>query len=206
MADAGLRCLEVQPLVITADVATTRRDAARVGEIAAALRAPWIQSGLNGELDDDAVQALRESAGIVSGHGARLALEYLPFTPIRTIADTRDLIARAGVDARIVVDTWHFFHGPDDWEALESLSLSELAYPQFDDHPELSSDDLMYETTQRRVLPGDGVLDLKRFCAVLRAKGYRGPVSVEILSAEMRAWTPEDFARRVYAAAAPFWS
>ena len=76
----------------------------------------------------------------------------------------------------------------------------------FDDAPELASDDLMYETTQRRALPGEGRFDLTRFATCLRSRGWDGPVSVEVLSAEMRSWPREVFARRVHAAARPYWS
>ena len=35
--------------------------------------------------------------------------------------------------------------------------------------------------------------------------GYDGPVSVEILSAELRRESPEDFARAVFESASPYW-
>jgi sugar phosphate isomerase/epimerase len=150
---------------------------------------------------------LRRAADLVREAGARLALEYLPFTPLRSIRDVLDAIDRAGIsDARVVVDTWHFFHGPETWADLDALPLERLAYPQFDDAPELESDDLMYETTQRRVLPGEGRFDLHRFARTLRERGWDGPVSVELISAEMRRWPRDVFARRAQAAARPYWS
>jgi sugar phosphate isomerase/epimerase len=151
--------------------------------------------------------SLRRAADLARAAGARLALEYLPFTPLRSIRDTLDAIDRAGIpDARVVVDTWHFFNGPESWADLDALPLERLAYPQFDDAPELASDDLMYETTQRRVLPGEGHFDLERFARSLRGRGWDGVVSVELLSAEMRRWPREVFAKRVHAAARPYWS
>jgi sugar phosphate isomerase/epimerase len=169
--DAGLRCFELQPLLLSDDFAETIVGARRAAEVAAAL-----------------------------------ALEFLPMNALKSISDTRAFIARTGVEtARIVVDTWHFFHGPDEWSDLEALSLDELAYPQFNDHPALESDDLMFETTQRRVLPGQGVFDLDRFSRTIREQGYDGPVSVEILSAELRSSAPEDFARAVFESASRYW-
>lgn len=204
---AGLRCLEIQPLIVSASAADSLASARETAEIARALGAPWIQGGLTDPPTHAVLEHLRRAADLAREAGARLALEYLPFTPLRTIRETLDAIDRARIpDARIVVDTWHFFHGPESWADLEALPLERLAYPQFDDAPELESDDLMYETTQRRVLPGDGRFDLRRFVRTLRERGWNGPVSVELLSAEMRRWPHELFARRVHAAARAYWS
>lgn len=206
LREAGLRCLEVQPLVIGADVEQTLRNARETAELASAFGAPWIQAGLTDPPTAGVLANLRRAADAARGAGARLALEYLPFTPLRSIRETLDAIDRSGVpDARVVVDTWHFFNGPETWADLEALPLERLAYPQFDDAPELASDDLMYETTQRRVLPGEGRFDLTRFARSLRSRGWDGPVSVELLSAEMRRWPREVFAKRVHAAARPYW-
>ena len=204
--DAGVRCFELQPLLLSDDLEETIVGARRAAEVAAALEVSWVQSGVMGDLCAEVEEGFRESASIVAESGAALALEFLPMNALKSIADTRAFITRAGVEtARIVVDTWHFFYGPDEWSDLEALSLDELAYPQFNDHPALESDDLMFETTQRRVLPGQGSFDLDRFSRTIREKGYDGPVSVEILSAELRASSPEDFARAVFESASPYW-
>lgn len=203
----GVKCFELQPLVVTDDERQTLADAERLGELVDALRPPWVQCGLSGEVSPAALANFRRAGEMLAGLGARLAVEFLPFVPLCSIAKTRALLDATEVPgAAIVVDTWHFFHGPDDWSDLDALTLDELAYPQFDDHPPLLGDDLMEETTERRVLPGDGVFDLSRFAKTLRDKGYSGPVSVEILSAELRRLPLPEFARRVYAAALPYWS
>ena len=206
LRDAGLRCLEVQPLVVSADAARTLANARETAELAQAFGAPWIQSGLTDAPNAGVLDNLARAAAVARSAGAALALEYLPFTPLRSIRETLAAIDAAGVpDARVVVDTWHFFNGPETWADLEALPLERLAYPQFDDAPELASDDLMYETTQRRALPGEGHFDLVRFAHSLRSRGWDGPVSVEVLSAEMRSWPRDVFAKRVHAAARPYW-
>jgi sugar phosphate isomerase/epimerase len=205
--DAGIRCFELQPLLLSGNLEETLSGARRSAEIAAVLEVPWVQSGIMGELCEVVEEGFRQSASIVAESGAALALEFLPMNALKSISETREFIARTGVHtARIVVDTWHFFHGPDEWSDLEALSLEELAYPQFNDHPALESDDLMSETTQRRVLPGQGRFDLDRFSRTIREKGYDGPVSLEILSAELRKLSPDDFARAVFESSSRYWS
>jgi sugar phosphate isomerase/epimerase len=203
----GMQCFEVQALVITDDEASTLAQAEQLARIASTLRVPYVQAGVSTTLGPPIAANLRRAAEIIRGAGASVALEFLPFTPLRDIAGTRELIRQAETpDAGVMVDTWHFFYGPDDWSDLEALPLEEIAYVQFNDHPGRLSDDWMYETTQRRVLPGEGEFDLERFCAVMRAKGYDRPVSVEIISEALRALPPAEFAARVYAATAPYWS
>lgn len=205
--DAGIRCFELQPLLLGENLAETIAAAHRAAEIASLLEVPWVQSGVVGDLGVQVEEGFRESASIVAKSGASLAVEFLPMNALKSISETRAFFASAGVEtAGIVVDSWHFFHGPDEWSDLEALSLGELAYPQFNDHPALESDDLMFETTQRRVLPGQGLFDLTRFSRTIREKGYEGPVSVEILSAELRRLSPEDFARSVFESSSPYWS
>jgi sugar phosphate isomerase/epimerase len=63
----------------------------------------------------------------------------------------------------------------------------------------------MRETLQRRTLPGDGEFDLTRFCDIVRAKGYDGPVAIEIMSAPLRAEGPGAFARKAESAARRYW-
>jgi sugar phosphate isomerase/epimerase len=135
----------------------------------------------------------------------RLAVEFLPFRRVGSIGAARELVERADVGAGVLVDTWHFFHGPDGWDELEALPLARLAYVQFDDHPPLESPDLREECLHRRVFPGEGVFDLGRFCGSLRARGWDGLVSVEVLSSAWRGGDLEAFARRAYESSAPYW-
>jgi sugar phosphate isomerase/epimerase len=109
-------------------------------------------------------------------------------------------------DAGVLVDTWHFFLGPNTWEDLDRLPRERVAYLQFDDHPALASDDLHEETLQRRVFPGEGRFDLTRFCREFRARGFDGLVSVEVLNQEWRGRDPATFARRAHETSARYWS
>jgi sugar phosphate isomerase/epimerase len=108
-------------------------------------------------------------------------------------------------DVGVLVDTWHWTHGPSTLADLGDLPLAEIAYVQFDDHPPLESGDLLRETIARRALPGDGTFELKLFADTLKQKGYRAPVSIEILSEAMRSWPKDAFAKRVYEAAIRYW-
>ncbi|MFO0689583.1 MAG: TIM barrel protein [Myxococcota bacterium] len=204
----ALPCIELQAFVFTDDPAESKRNAENIAGIAEVVRPEIIMSGTHVPVDEAVVANLARHADQVTKTGAKLAIEFLPMMPIDTIAKTRDLIARAGLSsavAGVCLDVWHFSHGPDDWPDLEALPAAELAYVQFSDHPPLAGSDLNHETLHRRVLPGEGVLDLDRFVAAVRAKGYTGPVAAELLSSTLRALPPADAARRIYDATARYW-
>jgi sugar phosphate isomerase/epimerase len=57
----------------------------------------------------------------------------------------------------------------------------------------------------RRALPGVGTLALDRFATMLLQRGWDGLVSVEVLSAQLRALPADEALRRLHAATAPYW-
>jgi sugar phosphate isomerase/epimerase len=54
-------------------------------------------------------------------------------------------------------------------------------------------------------LPGEGVLELDRFAGTLLDRGWDGLVSVEVLSAELRALPVDVLVRRLHDTTARFW-
>ncbi len=207
LGENGIRCFSVQDLDVTADERATLQLAERCAEAAAALGAKYVHTTVSAPLTDATLALYRRALELVRGAGVQFALEFLPWTPLNDIRTTREILARLALpDVGMLVDTWHWTHGPSTLADLEALPLAEIAYVQFDDHPPLASDDLLRETISRRALPGDGEFALAEFAQAVCAKGYRAPVSVEILNDEMRAWPKDVFAKRVYEAAIRFWS
>jgi sugar phosphate isomerase/epimerase len=202
----GLSVPAVHSIAIGEDVAAAREAARPLAEAAEALGAGFIHVGGTAPLSPALVDATNAVAAAVAPAGAVLAVEFLPFLPIASIADARGMIVGAEAKgAALVVDSWHFFHGPDDWPALESIRADEIAYVQFDDHPPLAGADLLEETTQRRVLPGSGVFDLGRFAKTIERTGFSGLVGLEHLSRADRARPVEDVARELLGASKRFW-
>jgi sugar phosphate isomerase/epimerase len=201
----GLRCAEIAALVIGPDPAEVDAQLAVLEPMLHALRPEWVLTNADVDPDARAAAELRRCADRLGAHGARLAVEFLPFLRVRSIGSALELVRRSGSDAGVLVDTWHFFHGPDGWDDLASLPLDRLAYVQFDDHPALESQDLREECLHRRVFPGEGIFELDRFCDALRGRGFDGLVSVEVLSSAWRGGDLERFARRAYETTAPYW-
>ncbi|MFO0691500.1 MAG: sugar phosphate isomerase/epimerase family protein [Myxococcota bacterium] len=203
----GLRCPEIAALLIDDDPAQTEAQLAPLEQAVRILRPDWILVNSNLVPSAQTAGEFRRAADRLGALGTGLAVEYLAISPgVRSIAGALELIDRSGAaNAGVLVDTWHFFLGPDDWEDLAKLPLERLAYVQFDDHPAITGDDLREETLHRRVLPGEGLFDLERFSRTLRARGFDGLVSVEVLSQAWRGGDAEAFVREAHRSTAPFW-
>ena len=202
-----LRMLAVHSLSISDDVAEVERLTRAAVATCQVLDAEYLHAGVVSAVDDRVVEATRRAHAICRDAGVGFAIEFLPFLPVATIAQTRALLSAAGIGGRnFVVDTWHFFNGPDDWPELEGLRGDEIAYVQFNDHGPLLSDDLLEETIHRRLMPGEGIFDLDRFARVLRATGYDGVVGLEILSRATRDLPVHEVARQAMDSSRPYWA
>ena len=205
VADHGLRCMEIQALTVTEDKHAVLAEAREIAVMVDELQVDYLMTGFSGEPTEAAVANYRSAVALMPP-GTGVGLEFLPNLPICDINGARSVLGRADLpDAGVVVDAWHFFHGPSSWGDLEDLPLAEVAFVQFSDHPALESADLWHEMLQRRALPGQGQLDLGRFVSVLKGIGYGGMVAVEIMSRTLRSLSYDEFAQQAHDAAEPYW-
>lgn len=188
LTSRGLRCFELLGVQLTDDADASVALARQAAELAGPLGAEYVLTMFDAEPTPRTTDTLGRCADAVVSAGARLSVEPLPFCPLRSLSAATTLCRDVGLDrARVLVDVWHFVNGPDDWPDLEALPLDVLGYVQFNDAPPVAGQDLATAAMQQRVVPGDGSFDLDRFCRTLREKGFDGVVSLEVLSAQLRA-------------------
>ena len=201
----GMRCHELLSLRMNVDNVVGQ--ARILAAAAATVGADWVLTGgFRGPLTAEVIDRVAMAAGVVGESGARLAVEFSTSRTKSCITDAVTLVDALGVDrARVMIDTWHFFHGIATWDELAMIPLDRIAYVQFADAQPQASDDLADETVNRRAMPGDGVLELERFAGVLLDRGWDGVVSVEVLNAELARQPVNDFTRRAYEATARYW-
>ncbi|MFG1928823.1 sugar phosphate isomerase/epimerase family protein [Cryptosporangium sp. NPDC048952] len=209
MADAfarsGLECHEIVALVMTADSEATVAFAERLATAAETMGARWVNTVFPPGPAVD-IGTLRRCAAIFAEVGAGMAVEFSPLGTVTSIAMARELVATIGHDrAAVQIDNWHFSFGDSTWADLADLPLDQIAYVQFTDAAAPRSDDLMTETLTRRLLPGDGSLELERFATTLLDRGWQGFVSVEVLNDELAAPSVPAFVDRAYASSARYW-
>jgi len=122
-----------------------------------------------------------------AGFGARVHLEFIPFTIVRTLRIAWDLVRAADrPNGGLVFDTWHFFRGEPDFEVLAGIPGDRIFQVQLDDAPAVPSGPLR-EETQRRLLPGDGALDLVAAIRALDRIGGLRRVGPEVISPDLAA-------------------
>jgi sugar phosphate isomerase/epimerase len=147
---------------------------------------------------DASIDDLRTGAAILAEAGVRTALEFVPYGGVRTLSEGIDVCAEIGWDrCGLLLDTWHFFRGGEDWELLRSLTPEQIALVHVNDAPPPVGD-LAYESRFRRTRPGDGTFPLADFLDALEGLGYEGVVSLEVLSASLRARPPAEGARELH--------
>ncbi|NUU25862.1 MAG: sugar phosphate isomerase/epimerase [Streptomycetaceae bacterium] len=200
---ADLVCPEMLGFVVSEDEQGTLDGARQVAEAVAAFGASFALGMVTLPPDARCRDLFAGCAEIFAAAGAKAAVEFLPFTPIATVADARALVRHAGVErSGVLVDSWHVFNGPNTLADLAELPAAELAYVQLDDHPRvLAADaDVATEAMTNRVMPGDGVFDLAGFRGTLDTIGFDGLLSVEVINPALAALGPAEFARRAWAA------
>jgi sugar phosphate isomerase/epimerase len=127
--------------------------------------------------------------------GVRPAFEYLGFVQdIKTIDDAIEIIEGAAhPEACVVLDPFHCYVGGGGIESISRLRAEQVAISHFNDAPAEPA-----PHTQRdpdRVMPGDGAIDLKRYCDLLRQIGYTGFLSLELFREDLWQQNPLDVAR-----------
>jgi len=206
LARHGLRCSDVLSLAVTRHDDEVLAAARGLAGLAEAAGAEFVLSLFFTRVSEESLDRYGRCADIVAAAGAKLALEMPPIGELDSITAALGVVDAIGRDrCCIMVDTFHFSRGSSTWEELRALPLDALGYVQFDDALPAITDDVMFETMDRRAMPGDGELDLHRFSDLLIERGWSGWVSVEVLSAELRELEVEEFARRAYATSAPYW-
>jgi sugar phosphate isomerase/epimerase len=206
--DNGLSCTDVLAISIGPDARQTLRGARRLAEIASVTGARVCVGAIAAGVDPLERQVrtlLRRCTDIMADVGARLALEFLPYSPLKTVAQAKELCDDIGSSrAGLLLDSWHTLVGRQ-LQGIVGLPASAVAMVQFSDALTPLTGDLQDGSRNLRRMPGEGNLKLRDFVETVKATGYSGLVSPEVLSARVRQGPPLDFARSVRAAMIAYW-
>ena len=203
LATRGLRCTDVgvlpigEPGIVDAAV--------RLAHTASATGAKLCIAAFYGPAHDP-VGDLRAAADVLAGTGVRLALEFTAYGELRSLSHAAELCDAVGWDrCGLLVDTWHFFRGGAPWPLLRELRGDRIALVHVNDGARPSGLDPVFEGRFRRLPPGTGTFAIDDFAGALDAIGYDGPISVEVLSTELRQLPPAEGARQLLASLRNSW-
>jgi sugar phosphate isomerase/epimerase len=119
--------------------------------------------------------------------GARVGLEFLPWSNIKTVHDGLRLVQDAGHEASgLIIDVWHTERARTPPEDLAAIPLERIVGVELNDADKAPVGTLFEDTVNRRRLCGQGSLRLPELIKALRSAGWAGPWGVEILSEEFR--------------------
>ncbi len=169
-------------------------------EVAEALDAESINlaQGFGQTLDlDRAAEDLAKVAKRAAEHGLRVSLEFLPWSGVPDVTTCLDLLERTGCDnATIMFDSWHWFRGARDLDALRRIPGARIGSTQWNDAPATPSANLMEEAMSARLLPGEGDIPLVDLVRALDEIGSCAPIGVEVIHARHDAMDPEEVGRQ----------
>jgi sugar phosphate isomerase/epimerase len=128
-----------------------------------------------------AVVSLTQAAQWAAGFAVRLGLEFRGSAPFCSSLDTAlALIGGCGEpNVGVNLDVFHYYTGPSKFEDLRLLTPANLAFVQLSD---LAGVPRELATDADRIFPGEGDFQLPPILQQLRAIGYEGWVSLEVLN------------------------
>jgi sugar phosphate isomerase/epimerase len=130
---------------------------------------------------DRAITSLKQAAQRAREHGVRLALEFHGRAKFCNNMNTAaSLVGHCDEpNVGVCLDVFHYYTGPSKTEDLGLLTADNLFHVQLSD---LCGIPRELATDSDRVLPGDGDFHLTHIIDYLRAIGYGGYVSVELMN------------------------
>jgi len=186
-AALGLTWTDMSALGLGADAARDGRAAASMARRCAVLGVGVCGLVVSVALDDSVYDRIARSADAFAAAGVRLALEFVPYTQVRTLDDARAVCDRVGrAQLGLLIDTLHLARSGGSADDIAQLAPDEIAAVQIADAAAIAPADLATESRESRRLPGEGSLDLAGFAAALSQCGWTGVVSTEVLSADLR--------------------
>ena len=109
----------------------------------------------------------------------RVGIEFYPPSQVRSLGEALALIEQAAPEpgVGVNVDLLHLMRSGGTFDELAAAPASRIFYGQLSDGPAQAPDDLDFEASSERLLPGEGAFDLAGFVAALP---LGCPLSVEI--------------------------
>lgn len=165
MADSevGVHHVEVFDLVSNEAVLACRpalETGARLGA-----RAALVIHGSNPDRAE-VIDALAAFVELAAGFGLGVNLEPIAMGQTRTLAEARDLIHEAGVDAGILYDTYHLMRSGRRPEDVAAIEPGLIRYVQINDGPAtIAPEEMLAEAAGERLYPGEGVFPLAELLA-----------------------------------------
>lgn len=153
--------------------------------------------------DADTQDRIIQIAERAAAHRLSVVLEFvglhIPHAPPQTYHDlpaTLALLAQVRMpNVGILLDAYHWYLSGGTADEIAAIPDGTPLFVHLNDAP---PGDVATLEDSMRMLPGEGVIDLNAFLGAIAARGYDGPVSVELFSERLRAMPPEIATKLAY--------
>lgn len=139
--------------------------------------------------------------GEAKARGVRIAHEGMAWSSVHPALGDAWAVMRNldPVFAGVVVDAYHLLVPGGRLEEVDAIPPERIFLAQFCDVAgPVAPGDYKQVARTSRLLPGGGVLPLVDLARRLRARGYRGPLGLEVFNEQMKAQDPHRVARHAY--------
>jgi 2-keto-myo-inositol isomerase len=143
------------------------------------------------QIKEESVRVLNELADCAGKYGVKLAYEFVgyPNCSVNTFGQTYEIIKAVNRDnVGMVLDCFHFHAMGSRLEDLKQADPQKIFIFHIDDAEDLPVGALRDD---KRLWPGDGVIDLNAILRTLKEIGYGEMVSVELFRPEYWDWEVE---------------
>lgn len=147
----------------------------------------------------DCFAALCEQAG---SEGLRVSLEFMPFNKVPDLATAARIVDKAGcTNGGIMFDCWHHHRGGGLPQDILTVPAERFFAMQMDDALHEPMDDILDETLNHRLLPGEGSIDLVQILRNLKAIGAEVVYDIEVFNKSLTSLPARERAGKMYESA-----
>ncbi len=149
------------------------------------INAPAIFSEATAEAEF--VDAFGSLCSRAADEGLRVCLEFMPITPIVDLPTAARIIKQVNAsNGGVMLDCWHFRRTGGTLADLRLLPAESFYGVQLDDVRAEPMDDVVEETMNHRLLPGQGVGEVADLVRALKEMGVEVVYDVEIFNVDIR--------------------
>jgi len=140
---------------------------------------------------EEATDAFGSLCDRAAEHGLLVHLEWLAWSRVRDLATACQIVDGAGrANGGLNVDFWHCGRTGVTAEDLRTIRPDHVLAVQVADAGPEPENDMIEETLHRRLLPGDGALDVLGYVTALHSIGVTAPFGIEVFSDDLHAGGP----------------
>jgi 2-keto-myo-inositol isomerase len=145
---------------------------------------------------DESARVLHELCDIAAEKGVALAFEFLGQTDcsVQTLELAHEIVRTTNrTNLGLVIDSFHFYAGDSSIQMIEALDPNLLYVFHINDAEDRPREEL---NDSHRLLPGLGILPLRRMISAFKRIGYDRVASVEIFRPEYWEMDPFELAKQ----------